>query len=544
MRSAGESDRPPEQCAVVAAQLDAYHDGLLPAEEKRAVASHVAGCSRCAARLEALAATDRLIRSTPAPRVGPELRQILSERIAMARQSQTPSAPIRSIRISETTMNDTGSELPRAAATHHSPRRLSIWLSGIAAALIVALLADVFLAQGHGPTRPGPTRGSGNTPTTTAGACAPSAIQANLPAHASLNDLTMTSATDGWAVGGVRESSSVDAPTRTLILHFSACHWTEVGPSVPGTSLTSISMDSPTDGWITGPTYTTSRVLLHYTGGQWHRVADPIAASAEVTYMQIRMLSPTDGWLVASGSVSANDPGGDWLLHYHNGAWTRVDAPNTQITDIAPVGPDELWVVGHPNGPDQRGGILAHYLAGKWTIPYHAPGYILLSSIRMLSPTDGWATGEAYPVDDATGEANYFEGYAKPAILRYDGTTWRGISPTNPHAQRVSIFGDDEAWAFQVVHRTSDPDPINLTISLAQYEDGGWWRTVKMPANDFSSILALSRVSAGEYWAIGTYQTYQAFTPLPGSNGGGGGYAFEYPVLLHFANGIWTQYGR
>lgn len=526
---------PFEYCAAVTAQLSAYYDGLLPADEARVVASHLATCSLCSARLDALARADQLICMAPAPRVGPELRQTLYDRITAAGHDQASLAPIRRIRISEMPINETGHLLSRATATRRSPRQVSIWLSGIAAALIVALLGSIILTQGHGPNHH--VVGAG-TPTTTAGGCAPSTIQANLPAHAYLYDLAMTSATEGWAVGTVRDSND-NAPVRTVILHYSACHWTEAGPSVPGTSLTSISMDSPTDGWAIGPTYTTRRVLMHYTGGQWHLVRDPIAGNAPVTYSQIRMLSPSEGWLVAGGSISGNDTGGEWFLHYQSGAWTTVKWPETNgygITDIAPVGPDDLWVVGTPDGPDLQGGILAHYAAGKWSVPYHAPGNILLDSIRMLSPTDGWATGEAFPPD------NFFEGVAKPAVLRYDGTTWRGIRPTsNANAQRVRIFGDDEAWAFSMTHRPSDQVPIDLATTLAQYESGGRWRTVKMPADDFTSVTGLSRAAAGEYWAIGTYQTYtQSVDP----NGVMVGRGTNYSVLLHYVNGTWTQYGR
>ncbi|MGH2517299.1 MAG: zf-HC2 domain-containing protein [Ktedonobacterales bacterium] len=540
MRGADELSGPPEQCAAVALQLAAFHDGMLPPDDVRVVASHVAACTRCAARLAALAEADQLIRAAPAPLAGPELRDRLYGRIAAARRAGQPHAPIYS-NSEMMTMNDTESSL--LAATRRSPRRLSVWVSSIAAALIVALLAGVFLmAHGSGHA---PRVGAGGTATATTGACAPSAIKTNLPANAYLTDTAMTSPIEGWAVGGIQNSDSSWA--KSLILHYSHCQWTQAGPVIPNTGLQSISMDSPSDGWITGSTYSTNRVLLHYTGDQWHQVSDPVAGNVPVTFMQIRMLSPTEGWLVASGAKDAKGVSSDWLLHYHNGVWTEVDMPisETAITDISPVGSDDLWVACDPAGPDLRGGILAHYVAGKWTIAYHAPGNILLNSVRMFSPTDGWATGEAFPPansSDPTGQANYFEGGATPAILHYDGTAWKGVNPgSSANAQRVSIFGAGEGWAFQVSHRADDANFTNLTISLAQYESGGTWQTVKMPANDLNGILGLSRVSAGEYWAIGSYEVY---TQTPDQSGGVSGAGYNKTVLLHFANGAWTQYGR
>lgn len=103
------------------------------------------------------------------------------------------------------------------------------------------------------------------------------------------------------------------------------------------------------------------------------------------------------------------------------------------------------------------------------------------------------------------------------------------------------MFGDSEGWAFTLTHHASDADPGNLTVSQAQYESGGTWQTVKLPANDLNNIYGLSRVSAGEYWAIGTYQIH---TQSPSANGGMSGTGYNESVLLHFADGTWTQYGR
>jgi len=511
---------PPEQCAVVAARLDAYHDGLLPAEDARTVVSHVASCAQCAARLDAVAAADSLIRSAPAPHVGPELRHRLYERIAMARYSIPPSTPIRSIRISETTMSESGSRLSRAAATPRVPRRLNVWLSGVAAALVVALLAGVFLAQGHGSKHPGPLVGSGG-PTT--GLCASTASKANIPANAYLADLAMTSADEGWAVGGILNADHSWA--QSLILHFSHCQWTQVGPTIANVGLSSISMDAPTDGWITGSSYGSASVLLHYSGGRWQQKHVATLENATGYFGNVRMLSPTDGWIVIEHAKDAHGLITTALAHEHNGAWSvLMNTPFALVTDVSPVGPDDAWVIGTASDSDPTG-ILAHYKAGQWVATVPMGGTVDSShlSLRMVSPAVGWAMAEA----PGPG-GNYFEAVETPLVLRYDGTTWKSVHiGANPAAQRVYMFGANEGWAFQLSHQADNADPGNLTISQAQYESGGTWRAAKITARSISDIYALSRVSAGEYWAIGSYQ-----------------FTMHQSLLLHFANDTWTQYGQ
>jgi len=433
-------------------------------------------------------------------------------------------------------MNDTGPYLPRAATSHRSPRKLTVWLSGIAAALIVALLAGAFLMQGHGPSHGGPIVGSGSTPSIPS-TCAANAINVTLPAHAYLADLAMTSATDGWAVGAVRDNND-DAPVRSLILHYSHCQWTQTGPAIPNMGLWSISMDSPTDGWISGGLDGTGNVLLHYTGGQWQQVHVAALDTVNGFFGTVRMQSAAEGWMILRHAKNTQGLGSSSLAHERNGVWSLLNAPLSNIVDVAPIGPDDAWIAGTVSDADKTG-MLARYQAGRWVATASMGGLIDESHLRlrMLSPTDGWATAE-FP----TADGNYFEGVETALVLHYDGKAWKPANTgANPAAQRVSIFGDGEGWAFTLTHHADNADPGNLSVSLAQYESGGTWRTVKMPASNISDIAGLSRVSAGEYWAIGYTET---IVPNPNDTARHTMMGVISSVLLHFANGTWTQYGR
>jgi hypothetical protein len=69
--------------------------------------------------------------------------------------------------------------------------------------------------------------------------------------RAAIVDLTMTSPTDGWAVGCLY---APDQRTRQagLILRYYDHQWWLVDDPLPVALLTSIAMLSPSDGWVTG----------------------------------------------------------------------------------------------------------------------------------------------------------------------------------------------------------------------------------------------------------------------------------------------------
>lgn len=163
----GGAARPSQQCAQIEPLLEAFHDGALDSVHSRTVAEHLATCAHCAAHLERYAQVDALVRAAPAPRAGPELRRRLEQRITAAQRRQrtmAPHAPMHNS--SEKQMRPTDSMPPSATVmrSSHTPRRLNVWLSGLAAAVIVAMLAGVFLALAHSKSSPTVLHGTSTSP--------------------------------------------------------------------------------------------------------------------------------------------------------------------------------------------------------------------------------------------------------------------------------------------------------------------------------------------------------------------------------------------
>jgi hypothetical protein len=527
-------------CARVNAQLPALHAGTLDAEAMQTALDHIAGCSDCAARFEqGLADVYRVIREVPSTPHDLGLRTTLYARIA-AEVDVTADDTADTDAISAGAYRSTpapATMLWPTGRTDHG-RRLSRWLTSVAAVFVVVLMGGTLLTHYWGQRTLGgatatmtstvtaptvsPTGASGGPQR---GPCTPKQIKVNLPARATIFDLTMTSPTEGWLVGAIF-NTDFRTTQAGMILHLSHCEWQPVSDPLPNAFLDSISMVSPTEGWVTGYTMSGNNYLLHYTHGHWQQVTVPYQATDGSYFGGIKMLSPDEGWIVIGSKSSFQPPIWSLLLHYQHGIWSRVTVPTPTVWDIAPVGPDELWIIGNSSTLNRQDSTLAYYHAGQWTTT-PAPDHVLLASLLLLSPTDGYAIGwqpqptNANPVPPPPA-----------AVLQFDGAAWKPIQTgANVAAQTVVLFDHTDGWAF-VQPPGSAGLPGNVPIASAQHEVGGHWQNVPWPFTDAIGIRPVVRASPGEYWAAAQFQIGP---PTEGD---------FYWGVLHYVQGTWTAYGH
>jgi len=81
-------------CQLVAADLEALHDGELSRESTAAVRHHVSACPRCAAELEGLDAVARVLRERAEPDRAPGLWAALAPRLHEIDASLPSTAPV------------------------------------------------------------------------------------------------------------------------------------------------------------------------------------------------------------------------------------------------------------------------------------------------------------------------------------------------------------------------------------------------------------------------------------------------------------------
>jgi CheY-like chemotaxis protein len=398
-------------------------------------------------------------------------------------------------------------------------RRLIAGPGGVAiCAECVALCTEILAEEERHPFPAGPRPAGTPTSTRTGG----------LLERATIIDLAMTSPTEGWLVGGIYAPGNDPALQSGLILRYHDGQWRPIDDPLPLAFLNSIAMVSPTDGWVTG--YNRSQrqsYLLRYTGDHWQPVTVPYQAPSEGYFGGIKMRSPDEGWLVVDSKSSFDPPVWSLLLHYQHGTWTQVTVPIPTVWDFAPVGPDELWIVGNSSTRNRRDSTLAHYRAGQWTTT-PAPDHALLRTLRMPSAAAGYAVGwQPQPPD-------WKRDPPPPAVvLQYDGTTWSPI-PTgaDPEAQQIVLFDDSDAWAFV---RTPTAHPMYDVVSAVQRTVGGigspWqWQAVDWPFTDITHVGPMVRAAPGEYWAAAQH----AELPLRHEN--------HHWGLIHVVDGAWREY--
>jgi hypothetical protein len=77
-------------------------------------------------------------------------------------------------------------------------------------------------------------------------------------------------------------------------------------------------------------------------------------------------------------------------------------------------------------------------------------------------------------------------------------------------------------------------------IATISSNAGGQWSALSLPYKDLQSLAVVS-TSNSDVWAIGTYMvTIQ----VPDHNGAQSFASVGHAVLLRYANGAWTEWGR
>lgn len=211
--------------------------------------------------------------------------------------------------------------------------------------------------------------------------------------------LSMLSPTDGWAIG-TYPSAGAAPPSRSslVILRYHNGVWT-VDDTITGTvsqslAIQSLSMASDTEGWAVGsmetdvagsPSGQSAPLLLHYTHGAWHQVADPLAGMNyyPIAFTQVAMRSAADGWITVSQGSPASTP---LLLRYDSARWDVVALPDLPhsaewyLTGLAFTPAGDLWAIGvrlsDASGGAAFGGgyvptitpVILHQQHGTWSV--------------------------------------------------------------------------------------------------------------------------------------------------------------------------------
>ncbi|MDI6793521.1 MAG: choice-of-anchor D domain-containing protein, partial [bacterium] len=279
------------------------------------------------------------------------------------------------------------------------------------------------------------------------------------PTSTRLNSVSMVSPTDGWVVGGTwaGEGAAVGV-LETAILHYDGSSWGEVS-SPTSNGLSSVSMVSATDGWAVGE----SGTILHYNGTLWSTVSSPTSS----WLYSVTMASATNGWAVGGYGT---------ILHYDGSSWSEVSSPTSNyLYSVSMANATDGWAVGSY-------GTILHYNGSSWST-VSSPTSTWLNSVSMVSAMDGWAVGYEGP------------------ILHYDGSSWSTVTTSGwGWPLSVTMVSATDGWA------------VGYEGTILHY-DGSSWSTVSSPTSDY--LMSVTMVSATDGWAVGEGGTILRFVGEP-----------------------------
>lgn len=207
--------------------------------------------------------------------------------------------------------------------------------------------------------------------------------QVAIPPHGQINKVQMVSASEGWAIAN-------DDNEKFPFLHYQHGIWSDVDPT-QATFYISVSMVSPQDGWVAGY----QGAIGQYHNGQW--TAWSQRAPGDVTCLA--MDSGSDGWMIAE--TPENHTGKRYqqviALHFDGTHWKSMPLATASlhplITGIAFAG-DTGWLAGRieDDRSNVEGSVLFRETNSSWQLERFQVD-AALTAISLSSPTEGWAVG-------------------------------------------------------------------------------------------------------------------------------------------------------
>lgn len=198
-----------------------------------------------------------------------------------------------------------------------------------------------------------------------------------------LRDVFFLDSTHGWAVG--------DEGT---MLHYNGTTWTsQMSPTTQ--RLNSVHMISPTQGWAVGEGAT----VLRYNGTRWTIYEDDYIPPDD--YVSITMTNNGKGWIAGRGGH---------ILRYSDGHWRHdLEAPDG-LTGLNSAFTSEDgtrgWIAGDSGVLMERVGVSTWQLLGVIVFQNHYDGDLVPDPTSQETPWFGWIVGE-YEGGNVSGMLRY-----------------------------------------------------------------------------------------------------------------------------------------
>lgn len=316
-----------------------------------------------------------------------------------------------------------------------------------------------------------------------------------------LTNVSASSATDAWAIGGIGEPNTNGA----LVEHWNGHRWRIATTSASGgDTLTGISDAGPSAVWIAGYG-DIDPILLHYDGANWTRTTLPMPTGQEELVSPVKPRSGTDLW--AAGAHFAPTSGAEklYLDRWNGSRWRRFfvsTTPRSCITTVPSLfelSPGDVWFV----TLSSCGAIDTESLY-QWNgtgmvaqpAPTGAPGSTYsFAGVGAASPTS-----PVFLVGSWTGGS----GVQNSLADIYDGGSWSEHDPpafsVDHWLNAVASTSATSAWA------VGNREAGGATDNLLDFWNGSSWTEYGGPNPKTTNTLADVTAVPGsdQWWAVGS----------------------------------------
>ncbi len=521
--------RPGPECAKFAPLLALVGQEDVDTLDTSELRQHLATCAYCQRELQGYHALDAALSrqfGVPArpPLARADIAYIMREDYRSATGTddvqEAPAArldaqPRRSTPIPPPTL----SKAPRPLARRTRTRRVLSLFSAVAAVLVIALVAAALFASRHNV----PATGTNNTPTATNPT---PTLPAYVPdANDVFSSISMVSPTEGW-ISGYNFSSATFQPLLLHYLNGSLFRETNLQGEDQGITIVSLAhvvMLSANEGWAIGAyggaAGCNGAVLLHYSNGQWK--ANQRFSGIGIN--SIAFASPADGWAVGGGQAcNQSSPSTPIMYHYDGKSWAAVSAPSdaVELDKVVMTSASDGWMLGlklsSGNGANATTpGLLLHYDGKSWS-EVSIPGVNQLGVVQFADLSMVSATNGwlagTIYGGGAVTNALHAGTPSKSVLFHFDGKQWNKASTVLDSIRGASVN------SLSLVP-SNDGWLIGAALGTGTFFlrlSGGTWAKVNPPTG--ASLAQIVTLAANDAWAIGTG---------------------ELPLLLHYQNGSW-----
>lgn len=292
------------------------------------------------------------------------------------------------------------------------------------------------------------------------------------------------------------------------------------------TELNAVSMSSTTDGWAvgwaSGKGGTRYRTLAeHWNGSGWVASSTANLGRSDNLLFGVDDLGSRGTWAVGYGQATVAGTRQALTEFWNGSTWSLAPTPNVGSVDnvLLAVGGSssaDLWAVGYTNTAAGFQTLIEHFNGRSWAVTASPEGGLfdnVLTSVSVDGADDAWAVGY-----DTTAGGAY-----RPLVEHWDGTSW-SVNPTPAVDQPVEVLRSVVAVSPANVWVVGDLlMSSNNFQGVSLHWNGLSWSSTAVSSED-GQLRAVSETSGnGPLWAVGdTSRSATAFTTCSGAAGPAG----------------------